>query len=349
MPSITTVSLVRTVPSGSPTVDDFKVSSEPASTKESLKDGEILVRTLYLSCDPYMRSRLTGRTDSYVASFEAGKPLSGSGVGVIEASASPKFKEGAIVAGADFPWKTAFTAPTNGFIEVPMPGAAQPVSVLGVLGMPSFTAYVGIVTLCQVKPGETILVSAASGAVGQMVVQLAKARGLRVIATAGSDEKVQFVKDLGADVAFNYKTAGDYEAAIRKAAPDGFDIYFDNVGGEFLDAVLKCIRPNGRIAECGMISQYNATKETAYGIRNLSYVVTSKITIHGFIVRDYYTTPAYLAFIKEVSALLKENRLQYKLDEVVGLENAPQGLLDLFEGKNFGKRVIKVTSRAERL
>ncbi|KAJ2767709.1 hypothetical protein IWQ57_003843 [Coemansia nantahalensis] len=349
MSTITNVSLVRSIPSGAPTVADFKVSSAPTPAKESLKDGEILVRTLYLSCDPYMRGRLSGRKDSYVASFEPGKSLSGGGVGVVEASSSAKFSAGDIVTGADFQWRTVFVAPAAGFIKVPAAGAAEPVNVLGVFGMPSFTAYVGTVVLCKIKAGETILVSAASGAVGQMVVQLAKARGARVIATAGSDDKVQFVKELGADVVFNYKTVGDYEAAIRSAAPGGFQAYFDNVGGEFLDAVLKCISPNGRIAECGMISQYNATSDTAYAIRNLSYVITSKLTIHGYIVSDYYARPAYGEFVQEVSELLKDGKIQYKIDEVVGLENGPQALLDLFEGKNFGKRVVKVTGRSGRL
>ncbi|KAJ2276603.1 hypothetical protein EV176_002340 [Coemansia sp. RSA 451] len=349
MTTNTVVTINKLVPSGAPTLENFKVAAAPVPTKDALKDGEILVRTLYLSCDPYMRGRLSGRTDSYVASFEAGKPIDGLGVGVVEASSHADYKEGDIVTGGAFKWETRFIASAKGFTKIPSTNGMSPASFLGVLGMPSFTAYVGTITLCKPKQGETILVSAASGAVGQMVVQLAKARGLRVIGAAGSDDKVQYVKDLGADVAFNYKTVKSLGSAIRDAAPNGIDIYFDNVGGEFLDVALKNMRPNGRIAECGMISQYNATAEEAYHIQNLAYVVMKKLTIYGFIVSEYYTTPAYGEFIKEVSQMLKENKIKYRMDEVVGIENGPQALLDLFEGKNFGKRVVKVSDPAHRL
>ncbi|KAI9482212.1 hypothetical protein LPJ78_001119 [Coemansia sp. RSA 989] len=349
MSANTIVTLNRTIPSGAPTLQDFKIASGSTPSKSELKTGEILVRTLYLSCDPYMRGRLSGRTDSYVASFEAGKPIDGLGVGIIEASANSDFKEGDMVTGATFKWATRFITGAAGLTKIPSSSGVPPAYFLGVLGMPSFTAYVGTITLCKPKAGETILVSAASGAVGQIVVQLAKARGLRVVGAAGSDDKVQYIKDLGADAAFNYKTVKSLESAIKEAAPKGIDIYFDNVGGEFLDAALKNMKPNGRIAECGMISQYNATAESAYHIQNLAYVVMKKLTIYGFIVSDYYSTPAYSEFINEVSGMLKENKIKYKMDEVSGLENGPQALLDLFEGKNFGKRIVKVSEPGHRL
>ncbi|KAJ1931473.1 hypothetical protein FBU59_006697, partial [Linderina macrospora] len=318
----------------------------------SLKANELLIRPLYLSCDPYMRGRLSGSGDRYVASFEAGKPIDGLGVGIIEASTSDKYAKGDVVTGGMFKWESKFVAPAAGYIKVPVaPGDSESsyINLIGALGMPGFTGYVGLVTLCQPKQGETVLVSAASGAVGQIVVQLAKARGLRVVATAGSDEKVEYVKSLGADVAFNYKTCGNYAKAIKQAAPEGVDIFFDNVGGEFLDAMLMCMKPFGRIAECGMISQYNATAETAYNIRNLSQMINKKLTMYGYIVSDYYAKPAYKEFISEVSGMLKAGQIKYKIDEVAGLENAPQALLDLFEGTNFGKRVIKVASRGQKL
>ncbi|KAJ1952301.1 hypothetical protein GGI12_006280, partial [Dipsacomyces acuminosporus] len=283
MATNTSVTLVRHIPSGPVHVADFKVTTGAAPTKDSLQKDQILIRTLYLSCDPYMRGRLTGSGDRYVASFEVGKPIDGLGVGVIEASTSDKYAEGDIVTGFVFKWESKFIAPASGYTKVPANSPISLANYLGILGMPSFTAYVGTITLCKAKAGETILVSAASGAVGQIVVQLAKARGLRVVGAAGSDKKVEFIKSIGADAAFNYKTAGSLQAAIKQATPEGIDIYFDNVGGEFLDAALNCMRPFGRIAECGMISQYNATASTAYHIKNLSQVINKKLTMYGYI------------------------------------------------------------------
>ncbi|KAJ2495379.1 hypothetical protein IWW47_004098 [Coemansia sp. RSA 2052] len=348
-PLNTSVTLLRNVSSGAPTLADFQVISTSVPTKASLQNDQILVRTLYLSCDPYMRGRLSASQDSYVDAFVPGKALEGLGVGVIEASTSADYKEGDVVTGGAFKWESRFVAGTQGFTKIPATGGVSPANYLGVLGMPSFTAYVGVVTLCSPKAGETILISAAAGAVGQMAVQLAKARGLYVVGVAGSDDKIEFIKSLGADAVFNYKTCGDYSAAIKKAAPNGIDIYFDNVGGELLDAALLNMNNFGRIAECGMISQYNATSDTLYSLKNLIRIIPKRVSIFGFIVSDYYAKPDYADFIGEVSAMLKAGKLTYKLDEVVGLENGPEALLDLFEGKNFGKRVIKVADSQQRL
>ncbi|KAJ1831618.1 hypothetical protein LPJ73_008085, partial [Coemansia sp. RSA 2703] len=308
-PSNTSVKLVRNIPSGTPTLNDFKIETIETPTKDSLKPNQVLVRTLYLSCDPYFRGRLSGTRDSYVASFAPGKPIEGLGVGIVEASNSSKFSEGDLVTGGSFLWETRFVLSENEITKVPSNTGISPANYLGVLGMPSFTAYVGLVSLCSPKEGETILVSAASGAVGQMVVQLAKARGLRVIGAAGSDDKVDFVKSLGADVVFNYKTCGSLQETVKKAAPQGIDIYFDNVGGELLDVALSSMRFNGRIAACGMISQYNATPETAYRIKNLVNIVPKKVSIFGFIVTDYYSKPDYKNFIEEVSASLQQGKV----------------------------------------
>ncbi|KAJ1885347.1 hypothetical protein LPJ66_010162 [Kickxella alabastrina] len=342
------IKLVRNIPSGAPTIDDFQVETVDAPTKESLKDNQILVRNLYLSCDPFLRGRMTGSRNSYIASFEPGNPIEGFGVGIVEASANPDFSEGDIVTGNRVLWETRFVTNSLGFVKVPSGSGISAASYLGVLGMPSFTAYVGLISISNPKAGETVLVSAASGAVGQMVVQLAKARGLHVVGLAGSDDKVDFVKSIGADAVINYKTTIDLDAAIRQAAPNGIDIYFENVGGELFDIALKNMNTFGRIAGCGMISQYNATPETAYCIKNIMEIVIKRITISGFVVSDYYTKPDYKNFIQEVSTKLKEGVITYKLDEVVGLENAPQALLDLFEGKNFGKRVVKVSDISDK-
>ncbi|KAJ2375646.1 hypothetical protein IW150_002433 [Coemansia sp. RSA 2607] len=304
------VKLVCTIPSGTPTLDDFRVEPVDIPSDNSL---------------------------------ESNQPLEGRGIGIVMASTSPKFSKGDMVTSAAFKWENYFVSSDGPLTKIPTDSGILPANYLGVLGMPSFTAYVGLVHLCKAKAGETILVSAASGAVGQMVVQLAKARGLRVIGAAGSDEKVNFVKSLGADVVFNYKTCGSLQETVKKAAPQGIDIYFDNVGGEILDVALRSMRFFGRIAACGMISQYNATPETAYHIKNLGNVVTKKVTIYGYIVSDYFAKPVYKEFIEEVADRFKHGDIQYKLDEVSGLENAPQALLDLFDGKNFGKRVVKVS------
>ncbi|KAJ2784805.1 hypothetical protein GGI15_002132 [Coemansia interrupta] len=341
------IKLVRTIPSGSPALEDFVVEAVDTPSESSLEPNQVLIRSLYFSCDPYFRGRLSGTKDSYVSSFIPGNPLEGRGIGTVEASTSPKFIKGDMVTSAAFKWEKYFISSDGALTKIPSNTAGiSPADYLGVLGMPSFTAYVGLVFLCKAQPGETILVSAASGAVGQMVVQLAKARGLRVIGAAGSDDKVDFVKSLGADVVFNYKTCGSLQETVKKAAPQGIDIYFDNVGGELLDVALSSMRFFGRIAACGMISQYNATPETAYHIKNLGNVVTKKVTIYGYIISDYFAKPVYKEFIDEVSSKFKKGDIQYRLDEVFGIENAPQALLDLFEGKNFGKRVIKIADIA---
>ncbi|KAJ2371261.1 hypothetical protein IW150_004672, partial [Coemansia sp. RSA 2607] len=194
------VKLVRTIPSGTPTLDDFRVEPVDIPSDNSLESNQVLIRSMYFSCDPYFRGRLSGTQDSYVTSFTPGKPLEGRGVGIVMASASPKFRKGDIVTSAAFKWENYFVSSDGPLTKIPTDSGISPANYLGVLGMPSFTAYVGLVYLCKAKAGETILVSAASGAVGQMVVQLAKVRGLCVIGAAGSDEKVNFVKSLGADV-----------------------------------------------------------------------------------------------------------------------------------------------------
>ncbi|KAJ2658331.1 hypothetical protein IWW48_004097 [Coemansia sp. RSA 1200] len=185
------------------------------------------------------------------------------------------------------------------------------------------------------KAGETMLVSSASGAVGQMAVQLAKVRGLKVVAVAGSDDKVEYVKSLGADVAFNYNICGNHTETIKKAAPEGIDIYFENVGGPFLGAVLANINPHGRIIVCGTITQHNIS------VKNFTAILTQKVTVRGFIIFDYYNTQEQTDFFNEMSRLYKEGKIQYKVDVTEGLDNAPRALLNLYEGKNFGKTLLK--------
>ncbi|KAJ2004601.1 hypothetical protein H4R26_002415 [Coemansia thaxteri] len=340
--TITRVALSSYVPAGNAKLSDFAVEQVPAPTKDQLKEGQVIVKPLYFSVDPYQRGRLSGATDSYVASYVKGQPITNFLVGAIAESSSKDFKQGDLVLASNGSWETEYITDASAISKAPVQQRVDPKDYVGVLSMPSFTAYVGAAVLAKPKAGETILVSSASGAVGQMVVQLAKARGLRVVGVAGSDEKVEYVKSLGADAAFNYKTCGDFTKAIRGAAPEGIDIYFDNVGGEFLDAALANINTHARIIICGAISQYNASSpDELYGVKNLTKVLVKKATIQGFIITDYYSTPHFGEFTKEVSSLYHEGKIKYRLSETQGLENGPQAILDLFAGKNFGKSIIK--------
>ncbi|KAJ1831854.1 hypothetical protein LPJ63_003981 [Coemansia sp. RSA 2711] len=322
-------------------LDDFKVVTKPAPTKDQLKEGELLLRLLYMSCDPMLRSLMSGVTDGPIPSFQVGKPIRGLGIGVVEASASPGFDVGDTIVGGWLEWQTVSITPAEGFIKI-LPGDIPAIHYLGALGVVSFTSYVGTVIVSQPKAGETLLVSGATGAVGQMVVQLAKARGLRVVAPVGSDDKVQAAKELGADISFNYKSVASLETAIKEAIPEGVDIYFDNVGGGFLDAAIANMNLNGRIAGCGMLSQYAVSQESFYRFENLMDLVTKRLSFKGFVVSDYLNTPAYAEFVSEVSEMLKQGKLTYKLAETAGIENSPQVLLDLFGAKNIGKCIVRI-------
>ncbi|KAJ2866357.1 hypothetical protein FB639_005029, partial [Coemansia asiatica] len=205
---------------------------------ENMDEGSILVRTLHLSCDPYLKGCISTMFKDSPFAIKPGEVVCGIGIGVVEASTSPEFNVGDMVSGFRVPWQTRFVTKTEGFSKIEVDSKIKAIDYLGVLSMPSFTAYVGLVTVGKPKEDETLLVSSAAGGVGQMVVQLAKARGMRVVATAGSDDKVEFIKSLGADVAFNYKTCGSFADAIKKHVPEGIDLYFDNVGGEFLEAAV---------------------------------------------------------------------------------------------------------------
>ncbi|ORX71225.1 YfmJ protein [Linderina pennispora] len=341
--SITRVLANKYSPSGAPSLDNFKVVSAPAPTKDSLKENQVLVRNLYLSVDPYQRGRLTGATNSYVPRYELNEPISNFGVAVVEASTSTDIVEGDIVYIKVAPWETKSVADAAAVRRLPHSTIDNARDFITVFGMASFTAFVGLTTIGKPKAGETILVSSASGAVGQIVVQLAKARGLRVVGVAGSDDKVELVKSIGADAAFNYKTCGTFTEAIKQAAPEGIDIYFDNVGGKFLDAALANINFGARIVSCGMISQYNVkSADEAYGLKNTFNILIKAAIFQGLFLPKYAGTQVESDFVTEVGKLYKEGKLRYRIDETTGLENAPQAVLNLFDGKSFGKSVVKV-------
>ncbi|CAI9770934.1 unnamed protein product [Fraxinus pennsylvanica] len=300
--------------------------------------NSILVKNLYLSCDPYMRNRMSKLVDSYVDSFTPGYPISGYGVAKVVDSTHPNLNKGDLVWGITG-WEeySLIKSPETFFkiqhTDVPLSYYA------GILGMAGTTAYFGFYEVCSPKNGETVFVSAASGAVGQLVGQFAKLLGCYVVGSAGSKEKVDLLKNkFGFDDAFNYKEEPDLNVALKRLFPDGIDIYFENVGGKMLNAVLLNMKLHGRIAVCGMISQYNL--EQPEGVHNLFYLVSKRIRMEGFLVFDYYHN--YPKFLEAVLPVIKEGKITYIEDIAEGLESAPAALIGLFSGRNVGKQLVVV-------
>ncbi|KAK1413607.1 hypothetical protein QVD17_35383 [Tagetes erecta] len=298
----------------------------------------VLVKNLYLSCDPYMRARMSPSIGSYIDSFTPGSPLSGYGVAKVIGSRHSNFKKGDFVwGGTGWEEYSIINAPETLFkiehTDVPLS------HYTGILGMPGVTAYAGFYEICAPKKGEYVFVSAAMGAVGQLVGQFAKLSGCYVVGSAGTKEKVDLLKNkFGFDEAFNYKEEQDLDAALKRYFPNGIDIYFDNVGGKMLEAVLSNIRLHGRIAACGMISQYNI--EQGEGVRNLSHIITKSVRMQGFIVTHYYHM--YPKYLEMIIPLIKQGKIIYIEDIAEGLESAPMALVGLFSGKNVGKQVVVV-------
>ncbi|KAJ3217672.1 hypothetical protein HDU67_007495 [Dinochytrium kinnereticum] len=296
------------------------------------------------SSDPYMRGRLRVGAKSYTNSFTLNAPLDGGVVAKVVRSSNPKFPEGSVVVG-HLPWKEYHIVPqAKGLTPVKSPAKEFPLSYfLGIAGMPGFTAYAGLLKIGKPKAGETLYVSAASGAVGLVVCQIGKAMGLKVVGSAGSDDKVNYlINEIGIE-AFNYKTV-NIEEALTKYCPDGIDIYFENVGGEMLDIVLTKMNMNGRIPVCGMISQYNTTAETAYGVKNLMNVIGKRLTFQGFIISDYYATETFGEFMRDIMSWIAEGKIVYRETVSEGIESLPEAFVGMLKGENFGKAVVRVAS-----
>jgi len=305
-----------------------------------LQEGEVLVRNLWMSVDPYMRGRMDGRR-SYIAPFQVGEPLSGGAIGQVLESRHANFPEGVYVSHQGG-WREAYVAPGGAFVLVD-PSVAPLPAFLGVLGMPGLTAYVGL-SLAEPRSGETLLVSAAGGAVGSLVCQLAKQRDLRVVGSASSAIKLEWLRnDLGVDQALNYK-ARDFAGQLEAACPDGLDIYFDNVGGAQLEAAIGQMNDFGRIIVCGMISLYNQPK-MATGPNNFIQIIAKRLTMRGFIVTDHWAQ--YPDFIAEVGALIRSGKVHWEETVIDGLERAPDALMGLFNGANMGKMLVKLTNDQE--
>jgi len=319
-------------PSGYPTAANFVLAQ---TELESVKDGQVLVRNLFMSVDPYMRGRMNAGK-SYIPPFEVGNVLEGGAVGEVIASGAQEFKPGDVVT-SNFGWREYFSASPKELH--PVSREIQPLSVyLGALGMTGMTAWAGLNSV-EVKTGDVILVSGAAGAVGSMVGQLAKLRGCRVIGSAGSAEKVRFLRDeCGFDDAFNYKDVPACEQ-LKRVAPDGIDIYFDNVGGDMLEVALSTLRTHGRIIACGSISGYNEEKPQP-GPSNLFYVTTKRLTMKGVMVFDWMDRQA--EFEKEVGGYFQAGKVKHKETVVVGLDQTPDAFIGLFRGQNIGKMVVKL-------
>jgi NADPH-dependent curcumin reductase CurA len=314
-------------PQGEPQEADFELrhveDAEPA-------EGEVLVRNVFVSVDPYMRGRMTG-IRTYVAGYEVGDPIDGGAVGRVVTSNYAGLSEGDWVV-SQLGWRETGVVDGKRLRQLD-PALAAPSTALGALGMPGFTAWIGLTDIAAIEEGETIYVSGAAGAVGSAAVQIALLKGLRVIGSAGSDEKVEWLRSLGAE-AFNYR-----ETRAKEALADGIDVYFDNVGGEQLEAALTALRPFGRVAACGAISRYNDQKPEP-GPRNVGFVVTKRLRLQGFIVSDH--NKRFPDFLREVGPWVAEGKIECRETMLEGIENVPGAFAGLFRGDNTGKMLVRV-------
>jgi len=320
-------------PEGAPTEANFRLEETEMARPA---DGQFLVRNHWLSLDPYMRGRMDA-AKSYAKYVELGEVMTGGAVGEVIESRHPGFKAGEFVNGA-FGWQDYALADGTGVRKVD--GSKAPLSYyLGVLGMPGVTAWMGLLDIAQPKPGETVVVSAASGAVGSVVGQIAKIKGCRAVGIAGGAEKCRYVTgELGLDACVDHR-AGRLDADLQAAAPKGIDVVFENVGGPVLDAALRLMNPFGRITICGLISQYNATE--SHGMRNFRSVLTNRLRVQGFIVNDRMELwPRALA---DLGQWVADGKIKYRESVAHGLENAPRAFLGMLRGENFGKQVVKLT------
>jgi NADPH:quinone reductase len=320
-------------PKGVPVLDNFRFENIELP---QLQAGEILLQGMYYSVDPYMRGRMND-AKSYTPPFEIDKAIAGGVVAKVTASESANFKTGDVVSG-NLPWQEQIVASEKMIQKIDI--AVAPASYyLGVLGMTGLTAFVGLMDIGKPKPGETVVVSGAAGAVGAVVGQIAKIQGCRVIGIAGSDEKITLLKnEFGFDEAINYKTTPDIKKTIADLCPNGVDIYFDNVGGEISDAVISNINFNARIPLCGQISLYNST-EPPVGPRLQPMLLTRSVLMQGFIISNYQNR--FIEGRQHLAQWVKEGKLKFTETIVKGFNQLPAALLGLFKGENTGKMIVE--------
>ena len=326
-------------PTGAPTPENFRM--ERVALPE-LADGQILLRTLYLSLDPYMRGRMSD-APSYAAPVQINEVMTGGAVSRVEASRHPKYSVGDLVVGATG-WQSHSISDGTQLVPLP-PGLPSPSMALGVLGMPGMTAYMGLMDIGQPKAGETLVVAAASGAVGSVVGQVAKIKGLHVVGVAGGAEKCRYVVDeLGFHACVDHKSPS-FADDLAKACDKGVDIYYENVGGAVFDAVLPLLNTKARIPLCGLIAQYNATA-LPDGPDRLALlqrtILTKRLRMQGFIVFDDYGD-RHQEFFAAMAPWVRDGKVKFREDVVDGLDHAPSAFIGLLEGRNFGKLVVKVS------
>ena len=322
---------LKSRPSGMPTEDNFEL--KPVELPP-LADGQVRVKNLWLSVDPYMRGRMND-VKSYVPSFQVGEPMDGGAIGEVIESKAEGFQPGDLVQHMSG-WRDEAVVPARIAQKLPDLGA-PPELFLGILGVTGMTAYFGLLDAASAKAGDVVFVSAAAGAVGSAVVQIAKAKGMTVIGSAGGAEKCEFVRSIGADQVIDYK-AGSILKGLAAAAPDGIDVYFDNVGGDHLDAAFAVARNNARFAICGMIEGYNAKEPMSF--RFIPRIIAARIQLKGFIIFDYF--PRMSEFFGEMAPWVANGTVKSRETVVEGLENMPGAFLGLFKGENVGKMLVKL-------
>ena len=322
---------LKSRPSGMPTKDNFELKEVDLPP---LSDGQVRVRNLWLSVDPYMRGRMND-VKSYVPPFQVGEPLEGGAIGEVVESRLEGLKAGDIVQHMSG-WRDEAILPPRTANQLPELGF-PPELYLGVLGVTGVTAYFGLLDAARARQGDIVFVSAAAGAVGSVVVQIAKAKGMTVVASAGGPEKCEWVHSLGADEVIDYK-AGPILKQLAAAAPDGIDVYFDNVGGDHLDAAFALARNNARFAICGMIEGYNDPSPKSF--KFIQRIIAARILIKGFLVLDYY--PRIAEFYAEMGPWVKSGAVKSRETIVDGLEHVPDAFLGLFRGENTGKMLVKL-------
>jgi len=321
-------------PVGLPRASDFELATVPIPTPGA---GEVLVRNLYMSVDPYMRGRMLDQP-SYVQPFQVGQPLDGGCVGQVVQSQDEKLHIGDYVLGRKG-WREYYVSDGAELTKID-PHLAPVQTYLGTLGMPGLTAYVGLLDIGRPKAGETVFVSAAAGAVGTVVCQIAKLQGCRVVGSAGAPDKVTWLREVaGIDAALNYKDVGSLTAELGKHCPNGIDVYFENVGGAHLEAALDHMNSFGRLVLCGMISHYNEATPSS-GPGNLRLAVRKRLTLRGFIVSDHLDRQAQ--FYNDMGLWISAGKIKWQETIVAGIENAPKAFIGLFKGDNVGKMLVKL-------
>jgi len=321
-------------PVGFPKESDFNLIETPAP---SPNDGEVLVKILYLSVDPYMRGRMND-AKSYAKPVELGEVMVGGTVGQVIESRHLGYQVGDYVEGR-LGWQE-YAISDGADLRKIDPSLAPLSTALGVLGMPGMTAYFGLLAICDPQPGETVVVSGAAGAVGSLVGQIAKIKGCRVVGIAGTDDKVNWlVNELGFDAAFNYKTTDNYVATLRALCPNGVDVYFDNVGGAITDAVLLALNSRARISICGQISQYNLEKPEL-GPRFFGQLLVKQAKAEGFLVFQF--AHRYEEGMRQMAEWIQQGKIKYHEEFAEGLENTPRAFIEMLHGKNTGKQLVKI-------